>query len=186
MNTPAGISSLCNASTVFCVGAITSISLLWVLCSNCSLESLYLWTALRMVITCFSVGRGIGPDTSAPVFLAVSTILAADWSRALWSYAFNLILIFWLLSVCSSLVFVRFRYAVRGLPRLFFQVFTAVRRFVSDRSRSLGFESKHVSVCFIIFYSKQKREIPSPGSWPDSSRQKLPDSSATSCFIALI
>jgi hypothetical protein len=31
----------------------------------------------------FSVGRGIGPDTIAPVFFAVSTIFTALWSRAL-------------------------------------------------------------------------------------------------------
>ena len=40
--TPAGISNLDNASTVFCVGVMISINLLCVLCSNCSLESLYL------------------------------------------------------------------------------------------------------------------------------------------------
>jgi len=35
----------------------------FVLISNCSRESLYLWTALKMVTTCFSVGRGTGPTT---------------------------------------------------------------------------------------------------------------------------
>src|SRR5918997_6358503 len=36
----------------------------------------------------FSVGRGMGPETSAPVRCAVSTICRADWSRILWSNAF--------------------------------------------------------------------------------------------------
>src|SRR5580704_562956 len=33
------------------------------------------------------VGSGIGPCTTAPVLLAVSTISDADWSRTEWSYA---------------------------------------------------------------------------------------------------
>ena len=55
---------------------------LWVRRSNCSLESLYLWTARRMVTTSFLVGRGMGPDTDAPVRLAVSTIFSALWSMS--------------------------------------------------------------------------------------------------------
>jgi hypothetical protein len=47
--------------------------------------------------------------------------------------------------------------------------------------------SVHGAVCFIFFYTKQKgTRIPSPVSGTDNSLQKLPDSSATSCFIAFI
>src|SRR4051794_37146834 len=38
-----------------------------------------------------SVGRGTGPDTEAPVRVAVSTISRAARSMASWSYAFSLI-----------------------------------------------------------------------------------------------
>ena len=55
-----------------------SITLLCVLISNCSLESLYLCGERITVTTSFYVGNGIGPDTFAPVFLAVSTICSAD------------------------------------------------------------------------------------------------------------
>ena len=75
MSTPAGRSSFVSASTVLGVVLVMSISLLWVLCSNCSLLSLYLWTALKIVTTSFSVGSGMGPDTSAPVFFTASMIL---------------------------------------------------------------------------------------------------------------
>ena len=85
MSTPAGRSSFVKASVVFSVAFVMSISLLCVLCSNCSLLSLYLWTALKIVTTSFSVGSGIGPETSAPVYFAVSTIFAADWSNNAWS-----------------------------------------------------------------------------------------------------
>ena len=71
MSTPAGKSNLINESTVLGVGLVMSINLLWVLISNCSLESLYLWTALNIVTTCFSVGSGTGPETCDPAFLAV-------------------------------------------------------------------------------------------------------------------
>ena len=97
MSTPAGKSNLINESTVLGVGLVMSINLLWVLISNCSLESLYLWTALNIVTTCFSVGSGTGPETCDPAFLAVSTIFPAEKSNNLWSYDFNLILIFSLL-----------------------------------------------------------------------------------------
>jgi len=36
-----------------------------------------------------SVGSGTGPDTEAPVRVAVSTISRAARSMASWSYAFN-------------------------------------------------------------------------------------------------
>ena len=54
-----------------------SIRRLWVRLSNCSRLSLYLWVARRMVTTSRSVGRGMGPDTRAPVRFAVSTIFSA-------------------------------------------------------------------------------------------------------------
>ena len=41
-------------------------------------ESLYLCTARMIVYTDFSVGNGIGPETSAPERFAVSTIFSAD------------------------------------------------------------------------------------------------------------
>ena len=58
-----------------------SITLLCVLISNCSLESLSLCGERITVTTSFLVGNGIGPETFAPVFLAVSTIFWADWSK---------------------------------------------------------------------------------------------------------
>ena len=62
-----------------------SITLLCVLISNCSLESLYLCGERNIVTISFCVGNGIGPDTFAPVFLAVSTIFSADCSKITWS-----------------------------------------------------------------------------------------------------
>jgi hypothetical protein len=61
------------------------------------------------------VGSGMGPDTLAPVFFAVSTILAADWSRAEWSKAFSLILIFCFAIKFTSLKSHVFVYAQPGL-----------------------------------------------------------------------
>ena len=49
MSTPLGNSNLVRISTVSCVGFTMSIKRLWVLISNCSRESLYLWTALNTV-----------------------------------------------------------------------------------------------------------------------------------------
>ena len=77
ISTPAGSSRPVRASIVFCDGLITSISLLWVLISNCSLLSLYLWTARRIVTISYSVGSGMGPETSEPFLFAVSTIFFA-------------------------------------------------------------------------------------------------------------
>ena len=85
MSTPAGISIDINASTVAWFGDNTSITLLWVLISNCSLESLCLCGERKIVMISFSVGSGIGPDTSDPVFLATSTIFAAACSSTTWS-----------------------------------------------------------------------------------------------------
>ena len=67
ISTPAGRSRLIRASTVLAEGLTTSISRLWVRRSNCSRLSLYLWTARRMVTTSFLVGRGMGPETVAPL-----------------------------------------------------------------------------------------------------------------------
>ena len=78
-----------------------SIKRLWVLISNCSRESLYLWTALRIVYTSFSVGNGTGPTTWAPDFFAEEIIFSADASRILWSNDFNLILI---LFICHDIL----------------------------------------------------------------------------------
>ena len=77
ISTPAGSSRLIRASTVFWVGFMMSISLLWVRRSNCSRLYLYLWTARRMVTISFLVGRGMGPETFASVRFAVSTIVSA-------------------------------------------------------------------------------------------------------------
>jgi len=65
-----------------------SIKRLWVLISNCSRESLYLWTALRIVYISFSVGNGTGPTTWAPDFFAEEIIFSAEASRILWSNDF--------------------------------------------------------------------------------------------------
>ena len=78
MSTPAGKSNFIKLSTVFCVGYRMSITLLCVLISNCSLASLCLCGERKIVITSFYVGSGIGPETCAPVLLAVSTIFSAD------------------------------------------------------------------------------------------------------------
>lgn len=62
-----------------------------------------------------------------------------------------------------------FRYACTGLRRLrraFCMFLHSFERFLAE--------------C-----SKQNKRTPSPPSCEDNSRQKLPDSSATSCFIAL-
>jgi len=49
-----------------------------------------------MVTISFSVGSGTGPETRAPVRLAVSTMRSADWSMRWCSYALSLMRIFWL------------------------------------------------------------------------------------------
>ena len=78
MSTPAGRSNFTRASTVLGVGSKISTNLLWERISNCSLESLSINGDLRTQYLLVSVGKGIGPDTLAPVLLAVSTILLAD------------------------------------------------------------------------------------------------------------
>src|SRR3954463_8633074 len=64
-----------------------SIRRLCVRISKCSWESLSLKGDFTTAYTFFSVGRGTGPDTEAPVRVAVSTISFAAVSIAEWSYA---------------------------------------------------------------------------------------------------
>src|SRR3954452_20977675 len=64
-----------------------SIRRLCVRISKCSRESLSLNGERITQYTFFSVGRGTGPDTEAPVRVAVSTISFAAVSIAEWSYA---------------------------------------------------------------------------------------------------
>src|SRR3954451_2897544 len=66
-----------------------SIRRLCVRISKCSWESLSLKGERITAYTFFSVGRGTGPETVAPVRVAVSTISLAAVSIAEWSYAFR-------------------------------------------------------------------------------------------------
>src|SRR5579884_3739089 len=87
MFTPAGRLRRISASTVLEVGSRMSIRRLWVRISNCSRESLSMKGERRTVNFSMRVGSGTGPDTTAPVRWAVSTIWLADWSMILWSWA---------------------------------------------------------------------------------------------------
>src|SRR3954469_8399072 len=88
MSTPAGSwSRRWRESTVFGVGWWMSMSRLCVRISKCSCESLSLNGERMTAYTFFSVGRGTGPETLAPVRVAVSTISLAAVSIAEWSYA---------------------------------------------------------------------------------------------------
>src|ERR1051325_6593857 len=82
MSTPAGRSSRISESTVFGVGWWMSIRRLCVRSSKCSCESLSLNGDRITAYTFFSVGSGTGPDTVAPVRVAVSTISLAAVSMA--------------------------------------------------------------------------------------------------------
>ena len=53
--------------------------------SKCSNESLYLCGERITAYTFFSVGRGTGPTTRAPVLVTVSTMRRAEASIASWS-----------------------------------------------------------------------------------------------------
>src|SRR3954453_14189576 len=64
-----------------------SMSRLCVRISKCSCESLSLNGERMTAYTFFSVGRGTGPETEAPVRAAVSTISFGGVSIAEWSYA---------------------------------------------------------------------------------------------------
>ena len=100
-----------------------SIILLYVLISNCSRESLYLWGERRIVTISLSVGRGIGPEIFAPLFFIVSTIRLAASSTSSWSYAANLILIFCTASLLLLFVYTNILFTVqlvrvyRGVPQ---------------------------------------------------------------------
>src|SRR6202043_2739744 len=97
MSTPAGRwSKRCSESTVFGVGWWMSMSRLWVRISKCSRESLSLKGDRITQYTFFSVGSGTGPETVAPVRVAVSTISLAAVSIAVWSYDFRRMrILFW-------------------------------------------------------------------------------------------
>src|SRR3954469_20597838 len=85
-----------------------SISRLCVRISKCSRESLSLNGERITQYTFFSVGRGTGPDTVAPVRVAVSTISFAAVSMAEWSYAFRRMrILFWVAAAirCPSSIF---------------------------------------------------------------------------------
>lgn len=73
--TPAGKFNLDKLSTVELVGSMTSMTLLCVLNSNCSLDLLSICGPLMTVNLSFLVGKGTGPTTLAPVLMTVSTIL---------------------------------------------------------------------------------------------------------------
>src|SRR5436309_9032835 len=64
-------------------------SRLWVRNSKCSRESLSLKGERITQYTFFSVGKGTGPETLAPVRVAVWTISLAAVSIAEWSYDFR-------------------------------------------------------------------------------------------------
>ena len=81
MSTPEAKSNFIRASTVWGVGSIISINLLWVLDSNCSLLFLSIWGDLKTVYLSILVGNGIGPLIFAPVLLTELTISSVDWSR---------------------------------------------------------------------------------------------------------
>src|SRR5580704_9827812 len=86
ISTPAGRwSRRWSESTVFGVGWWMSISRLCVRISKCSRESLSLNGERITQYTFFSVGSGTGPETVAPVRVAVSTISFAAVSIAVWS-----------------------------------------------------------------------------------------------------
>src|SRR5579871_22269 len=102
ISTPEGRFSRVSASTVFGVGSTISIRRLCVRISNCSRESLSIKGERSTVYFTISVGSGTGPATRAPVFWAVSTICAADWSRMRWSKAFSRIRIRCLVVVANS------------------------------------------------------------------------------------
>src|SRR3977135_1883446 len=123
MSTPAGRGSRMSESTVFGVGEWMSIRRLCVRISKCSRESLSLNGERITQYTFFSVGSGTGPETVAPLRVAVSTISFAADSMAEVSYAFRRMrILFWVadamgVSLCS-LVCDQFGYLVCDLCSL--------------------------------------------------------------------
>src|SRR3954452_15609614 len=124
MSTPAGRgSSRCSESTVLGVGWWMSIRRLCVRISKCSWESLSLKGDLTTAYTFFSVGRGTGPETVAPVRVAVSTISLAAVSMADESYALRRMrILFWAMATFCPVLGVRFEAgflrAMRAAPGL--------------------------------------------------------------------
>ena len=99
ISTPAGTLSRVSESIVFEVGSSMSISRLCVRSSKCSREFLSMCGPRMTQKRLIAVGSGTGPETRAPVRSAASTICPADWSSSLWSKAFSMMRIFWLLAV---------------------------------------------------------------------------------------
>src|SRR5436309_9156061 len=93
-STPAGRSSFVSASTVWGRESRMSINRLWVFSSNCSRLFLSMCGLRSTVHSCRLVGRGMGPETCAPVFSAVRTMSAAAWSISAWSNALRRMRIF--------------------------------------------------------------------------------------------
>src|SRR5438270_5570374 len=118
MSTPAGRwSSRWSESTVFGVGWWMSISRLCVRISKCSRESLSLNGERITQYTFFSVGSGTGPETVAPVRVAVSTISRAAVSIAEWSYALSRIRILFCVSEAMTCVSTAIRRRPQDAPR---------------------------------------------------------------------
>src|SRR3979409_452992 len=93
-----------------------SISRLWVRISKCSRESLSLNGERITQYTFFSVGSGTGPETVAPVRVAVSTISLAAVSIAVWSYDFRRMrILFWAIVATKGLLSLL---SVEGVPRV--------------------------------------------------------------------
>ena len=94
MSTPAGNSNPINASIVCAVGSYTSITLLCVLVSKCSRESLFTCGERKTQKMRLFVGNGIGPLIRASVAVAASMILSHAACMCVVSKDFKRILIF--------------------------------------------------------------------------------------------
>src|SRR3954469_8498045 len=101
-----------------------SIRRLCVRISKCSWESLSLKGDFTTAYTFFSVGRGTGPETVAPVRVAVSTISLAAVSMADESYALRRMrILFWAMATFCPVLGVKsqtgfLRRAMRAVPGL--------------------------------------------------------------------
>src|SRR3954447_26974428 len=147
MSTPAGRwSRRCSESTVFGVGWWMSMSRLCVRISKCSWESLSLNGERMTAYTFFSVGRGTGPDTVAPVRCAVSTISLAAVSIAEASYAFRRMRILFCAATGAFCPVLEVGFLTGGVTcRRRVAVGCAARlRFVSDERRGRGAGAAHV------------------------------------------
>ena len=149
-------------------------------------------TALKIVTTSFSVGSGIGPETSAPVFLAVSTIFAARLIQKLRDHKpLSLILIF-----CNSLIsfllnfLYCFRYArTRGSLTSFLLpncTRSATCSGGSQRVQWFCLRRTRLPCVSYIFHTEQKlSESLRPHLRGDNSQWKFSYSKVTSHLIAL-